>query len=107
MHGFYLQVKKIKKKIEEIKSKSKGISFTTNGYSVFRCDKCAALSNNFHLKISLNQEVLFDNSPVCKKCEIIMDLLTVDEDQIKIKGLKCCPKCKDEKIFVNESMLWD
>tara|TARA_B110000090_G_scaffold139509_1_gene153410 strand:- start:66 stop:476 length:411 start_codon:yes stop_codon:yes gene_type:complete len=95
------------KKIKEIKSKNKEISFTTNGYSVFRCSKCAALSNNFHLKVSLNQEVLFDNSPVCKKCEIVMDLLTVDENQIKIKGLKCCPKCKNEKIIVNESMLWD
>jgi hypothetical protein len=36
-----------------------------------------------------------------------MDLLIVDEDQMKIIGIENCPKCKNDKITINQSMLWD
>ena len=49
------------KKIKEIKSKNKEISFTTNGYSVFRCSKCAALPHSLQLDIAISRPYQYSN----------------------------------------------
>jgi len=93
--------------IKEITSKDKKAVFDIGGYSVFKCSKCSSLSNKFHIKVNLDDKILFDNNPNCRNCKIKMDLLIVDEDQMKIIGIENCPKCKNDKITINQSMLWD